>query len=942
MDRRRRIVRKTAVRICCAAKVGLLSLTVATVLAADTSVDVNVADKTVGVGYGNLTENTNAFDLLVNLLPPENQTILSSKKHDDDGDIIWQGPEKSTLSDPPKREKHTWTGAGVKANLQHQVRFHGTFGGFGGSKGTPPEFDVGVVDLDIDVNCTGADTGDHSPPTETETEDKKEDEVSAGVLIEKGMIERLDPNSHALPSTIAPAQLATLPYKILRLNCQPRWHQSETRIGDVTFAGEALDSSFALYDTVSGKKVSSLPIPSSGLNQDLAIVTNDNFTAISDVTATYVWNYDKVKTGSGAEDIVRVTPVWIEITDVLDKDGNSVKSGSLDVKIGIDAPNRPAKIRYKIVGPPSGAQVTATQATIRIKYDDSNPAHTFFYRSQMSLGDNPVRILQDGSPRFIADAEYETDWDGRDDTPDRRLLLAGTFRLSADVTVQGTVASTKQPVPQEIAQPRAGHFCGDWPRASVFKINGSIPKEKINFGFATPPDTEAGDSIRPMRKNCFGETIDGGWVYMWVNFYYKEHYLGRWVAFTSAFNPKETKDKKINPDSEIAITISNIFNNTEGVTERYPDNGVRRGIMAKWRAGEGKWQIYWCDDPFDSGEWQPFKAASDMDVYLPQGGTVDLAFNGARDSSGNQIPDFKLASAAGAIPEDGAERVLFLLPRSDDQDHYNPAGASKGLVTVDLSGLPKTEGNKHSVQCFRGYDAGVRKFWGLTKAGIDCGVDARRDASAAAGYNSDFALNRTATSALDMWKNRVAFIDYDGHAAKGFLGWYCRLHPSEGEGDDFGELYDPSHHEYIVNSPTDESDCKVLPSDLDDVQFAILCACHNAEPGDDTPSTQHAMAQAGVDVVLAWNGTTDSNHALFAKLFLTLAHQKENLAYQPNWTDYPTVQQARGAAVSWLRELTDSTTADSVDINLVIDGARGESVAGATTAYPPRYGADDK
>ncbi|MDZ7618549.1 MAG: hypothetical protein U1E05_16215, partial [Patescibacteria group bacterium] len=296
----------------------LLSATLAQVLAVGPPpIDANVAGKDIGVGYGNMTENTNVFDLVVNLVPPENQTILSSEKHDDDGDIIWNGPTKTTISDPPKREKHTWTGAGVLTNLQHQVRFHGTLGGPGPGSGVPPEFDVGVVDLDIDVNCTAAYTGDHSPPTGSLPEDKKEDEPLAGVMVEKGMIERLNPNNHTLPSMITPAQLATLHYVILRVNCQPRWHQSDSHVGDVAFTGSGLDSSYALYDIASGHKVYSLAISNTGLQKDLAIVTNNSFSAPADLTATYIWNSQKTTHQSGAEDIVRLLPLIVDL-DIAD------------------------------------------------------------------------------------------------------------------------------------------------------------------------------------------------------------------------------------------------------------------------------------------------------------------------------------------------------------------------------------------------------------------------------------------------------------------------------------------------------------------------------------------------------------------------------------------------------------------------------------------------
>jgi len=304
-----------------AATAWLLSLTVAPGFAAGPSaIDVNVADKDVGVGYGNITENTNVFDLVVNLNPPDDKTIVSSDKHDDDGDIIWQGPTKTTLSDPPKREKHTWTGAGVLANLQHQVRFHGTFAGVvpgpGGGGGTLPDFDVGVVDLDIDVDCTGAHQDAHCTPTGSPAEDKKEDETLGGVGVEPGMLHRTD-----YPDTIDMESLVH-PYKILRANCQPRWHQTDSEIGTLSFSligwgGSACE----IYDPSTGHKVLSVPVPTTGLQKDFAIVTNDSFNSYGSttITGTFTWNSQKVKGQSGAQDVVKVFPVAVIEADVVDR-----------------------------------------------------------------------------------------------------------------------------------------------------------------------------------------------------------------------------------------------------------------------------------------------------------------------------------------------------------------------------------------------------------------------------------------------------------------------------------------------------------------------------------------------------------------------------------------------------------------------------------------------
>ena len=336
-------------------------------------VDVNVADKEVGIGYGNITDNTNAFDLVVNLVPPENKTIASSEKHDDDGDIIWQGPTKTTLSDPPKRVKHTWTGAGVLANLEHQVRFHGTFKGFEGGSGTLPEFDVGVVDLDIDVDCTGARQGEHWPPTGSLTEDKKEDEPYAGVGVEPGMLPGTD-----YPAAIDMESLVR-PYKILRVSCQPRWHESDSQIGELYFqllgwGGSACE----LYDPDTGHKVTILPVPTSGLEKDLAIVTNDGFLSYGSttITAYFTWDSQKVKVATGASDVVRVYPIAIIEADIVDRPPQGATYAS-----GID----PDSLTVALNDYPKAVTKTTISEGIHIRYET--------LPGDLLSGTNTVRVM---------------------------------------------------------------------------------------------------------------------------------------------------------------------------------------------------------------------------------------------------------------------------------------------------------------------------------------------------------------------------------------------------------------------------------------------------------------------------------------------------------------------------------------------------------------------
>ena len=90
-----------------------------------------------------------------------------------------------------------------------------------------------------------------------------------------------------------------------------------------------------------------------------------------------------------------------------------------------------------------------------------------------------VRLLGDGAgetPVSLGGNWYRITWDGRDDRAnENRLLLGGNFRFDAWATLAASGQTcTSCVVTQEVAKPQAGHFCGDWPRASVYS-NTPIP-----------------------------------------------------------------------------------------------------------------------------------------------------------------------------------------------------------------------------------------------------------------------------------------------------------------------------------------------------------------------------------------------------------------------------------------------------------------------------------
>ena len=970
----------------------LLKVFIQPATAADgpTSVEAQLkANKGVGVGFDQLADGQSTLTITLRApdAPPTDMSISKSKPFDATGEHLWkpEAPQQWTQQNPITEinqvsKTHEYKITGVVPGVGDSVRFHGELvsAGAGSGNNGKTRFMAAVADLDlrVDSHYPPRHDADHWKPYGDTSqdgldEDQSEDGPGGGMFL-TCLYDDTD-----FPLTVDKDDTSS-PYKIMKVTLRTSWPSTSTvsTLGQITFdisgPGVAIYQ-FSESGGTSIKRITSadqgtartISVTPAGLpNDTFAILTNNNFTEEQTIVATFEWDSSiKGSDYKTAVDSVRLVPIHAEIVNVRDKDGTPRYDPifdvhfDLDVKTDIDGTSAPAKICCEVVGPPANYPWAVNQADIAINCtpnDDifSDNSHIHFYEGRIHPTGDPVWKRLDSDLEFdTLTGEYRTGWDGRDTgTGDNRLLLAGKYAISATLLSEGLelVTPATQPFTQNIAQPHAGHFCGDWPRASVYNI-GDLTNTKINYGMTDPPDEDTTDNIRPMRKNCFDASVDGGWWYSTITFYYKANYLGRWIAYTDAFDPSQTKKGKPNPANTAVVSISSVYPNTGDVANRYPNNGVRRGIRAKWIASSiNKWQMYWADNPFDTGTWQPFQTTSGgstQPIYLDKNGSVSLAFNGTLDNDGNQLHDFVVTSQLGiGVPDPAAdaETVLFLLPRADDQDHYNSDGTTKNLVKVDLSGLTKTEGAQHQVLCHRGFPSGVRKFWDVTVAGEPCGVNARANVTSTAGYNSDFELNKTAAYAIDKWTSRDAFIDYDGHSGKGFIGWYWRVRPSPGDGDSFGELFDMSHNMFIQVAPRNDPNYIAPPSNMDDVQLAVLCGCHNAEGTGNHVSPKQAMKDAGVDVVLAWNGTTNTNHSLFAKLFLTLAYQKTNTLYTPQWTDYPSVENAREAAIEWLRVLTSSTIADSVDSNLVIAGAQSETAAKNTILYPPRYGAKDK
>ncbi len=342
-------------------------------------VPVDLTNREVGVGFGNPTENDNAFDLIVDLNPPAGQSIKWPSHKHDEGEIAWGLIYNG--------DGHRWTGAGVIANKDHHVRFSGQLEGGQGGTGSP-DFYASVVDLDIDADTTDARTASHCPPTFSVAEDKKEDEELGGLWLEKGMIERLDPNNHTFPDNIPTSQLDTLPYKILHLKCIPKWHTPNSPLGFVQF----LDyDNYRLYDIDTGNRVrGSVDVPATtGVEKDFALVTNNDF-LYSTIRARFIWySYSVASAGTPAEDLIKLRSSVVIEADIVDNPPAGATYYS-----GIDDTTVVLKLNESVVG--ADTQLIA------------NGMHVHYQPRRTDLVAGPNKIELFGKDRAGNDADIAT------------------------------------------------------------------------------------------------------------------------------------------------------------------------------------------------------------------------------------------------------------------------------------------------------------------------------------------------------------------------------------------------------------------------------------------------------------------------------------------------------------------------------------------------------
>jgi hypothetical protein len=641
--------------------------------------------------------------------------------------------------------------------------------------------------------------------------------------------------------------------------------------------------------------------------------------------------------------VATVNVIRASITDILDKNSNSVLGAMLDVKTNVSQAC-PATIRYRIDGVPSA--VDAAESIVRIRYDSTNDAHQFLYGTNTL-----VRTLGDDTNEAalsIGGNEFEVQWNGRDDREgENRLLLAGTFGINVSFTLTnyGGMVCESSNVFQQIAPPHAGHFCGDWPRSSMY-TNSTVPGggSLTFYGNTNNVDENPTDHIYPTLKAAYGEA-DGFWSRLQMKFEWRNYGgLEGWVVYTPT-NPTPGMAKgpgggQIPQETNALFQIKDLcFRND------YPYS--RQAYIARYNGSD-----------YDVYRQTNFWSTNYLSMGEDIGGTGDteewVSYN--TDSDNDVLLRLDPSGYSPAVNSEVAVVVFPCLLNSNGVWNIG-GGYSNGLpeniVQVALSGFGGlSDGDGFALYAHSGYT--VRKFWSYPIGSTMAGVDLDGAITGSNGYSTVSYVSPQSTNdygnvpkeeATASWTNTLGLVEISTHGAVAGLGWYTRVYEAGDDTNSVDELYDPAHDKRITASD-------VASLDLDDVNLAILVGCHTADENDNGDSMVSLFAQVGADAVMGWTNLQNPNTILFAKLFLQRAFEKSGaavnlglpIAIDVSWTNYPKVWEARDAAYVDLAACpgVGTNNATYVYTNVVVNGASGANYALNIKVYPPRYGIKDK
>jgi len=628
-----------------------------------------------------------------------------------------------------------------------------------------------------------------------------------------------------------------------------------------------------------------------------------------DLTLTLSW------TMASQDDTVTLTVLEVEIYKVEDKEDQDVTGEAFDAKI-----KGPAEVFFRITG--TDNVLNLDEATIRFYDDPEDEAHDVFYggtpgeetlvRTLMATG---VQITRVGGGNA-----WKVSWDGCADTPDERILLAGMFNLKAQVEVtepDTTLVSDK--FDQEIAEPYSGHFCGDWPRSSVYQISELPGGGSLDFS-SGEPDYNEEDSIYPTLKTVYDQEADGFWWRLKMCFHYKAS-DDVWLVYTpeSWSLEKGKQEKEVEKTDAVKLTVEQIEHSS------YPAS--RLAFIAKYNGND--YDVF-RDYSFYSGDYE------DTNNNLTDGTAEWFSFDGSEDE------DIQLKITQNEVPEVEAEVAVLVFPKVNGENGvYNNAAVADNLVEVNLDGFDVVDGNTFVLDLRRGY--GARKFWDDTigsrnrKAGVDYSADAlNAKGFDAKGYDrlnpgsdSDYG-NEGRGEAIGEWEDKLALVEISTHASTGHIGWYVGTYKTEGAAaGKEQELFDLEHRQSYYASEY------ITDQDLDDVFVFIAAGCNTyGEPDKEgMESIPTVLKNRGVDAVLSWDKNQNLALYLWMKYFLEMSFVKGQGG------EYPTMDEAAQDARDELVYDFDEATANYVYDNLKWDG----KVANPKNQklFPPRYGRKD-
>jgi len=625
--------------------------------------------------------------------------------------------------------------------------------------------------------------------------------------------------------------------------------------------------------------------------------------------------------GGGKEEwhwSAKVRLLKVEIYKVEDKEDHDVTGEVFDAKI-----KGPAEIFFRIIG--TDDVLDLDEATIRFYDDPEDEAHDVFYDEGTPGEETLVRTLTATGAQITrvgTGNAWKVSWDGCADTPDERLLLAGMFNLKAQVEVTETDTTlVSDKFAQEIAEPHSGHFCGDFPRSSVYNISELPGGGSLVFS-SDEPDYDEQDSIYPTLQTVYDQDADGFWWWLKMRFHYKAS-DDVWLVYTPESWPLEKgkKEKEIESTSAVKLTVEQIKHSS------YPAS--RLAFIAKYNGTD--YDVY-RDAPFYSPE-----DYTDTGNNLTPGTAEWFSYDGSEDE------DIQLKITQSEVPEVGAEVAILVFPKVNGENGvYNDSANVNNLMEVDLDGFDVADGDTFDLRLFRGY--GVRKFWDESigsrnrKGGVDHSADAlNANGFDAKGYDrtdpgsdSDYG-NLDRDAAIQEWEDKLALVEISTHASTGHIGWYVGTY-NTGEGAVNGkeqELYDSDHRQsyYATDVITDQ--------DLDDVFVFIAGGCDTyGEPEKEgKESIPTVLKNRGVDAVLSWDKSQYPARHLWVKYFLEMSFVKGEGG------EYPTMLEAAVDARDELVGDFDQDTANYVYNNLKWDG----KVANPQNQklFPPRYGRKD-